>query len=154
MIVVGVLGACTHHAAPAEAKSDAEVAHRAGCTKVRTIDRLEAAAIRGSAATRGIRCTVGHDTIDVFTRAQVPAVCRSPNDACGGSLSNIDRLLQPNTPRGPECVPRWLLTARRWFVVSSSRQELEALEPVVGGQVRPILPLGSPASYQFPGCPS
>ena len=128
-----------------------EVANRVGCAPIQMLPSL-GTPIRTRAAVTGVRCRLHGAAVDIFERGPIER-CESGVVACGGSVAHIDEVLDTAGPPYPRCHPEWVLIARRWFIVSNSRSALSTFGPAVGGQVQPVIPVGSPASYDFPGCP-
>lgn len=116
----------------------AELAVVVGCEHPMSIDELEGP-IRGGAARDGVKCYEDPIALDLFER-----------DGVAGTLENIDRLLNayPSSAT-PNC---GVLVTDEWIVTSNRREELERVEDLIGGAVRPITPLSAPVSYMVTGC--
>ena len=115
-----------------------ETADKIGCEIVQEV-AYEALPIRGGAAVRGVTCTIGDATLDVFERSS----------GTGGSLENIDKRVGTRPDEQGAC--GWLLVGESWFIVTNSRPAAVDAGEVLGGAVREILPVSPFVSYEVPG---
>src|SRR3546814_11093964 len=72
--------------------------------------------IRGGAAIDGARCFEEHVALDVFVRSPIG---EGVGAGSGGSLENIDRLLDNGTPGTPAC---GVLVTDQWILTSNGRE--------------------------------
>ena len=115
-----------------------EIASDLDCEVVQEI-YYEAYPRRGGAAVRGVTCTIGDATVDIFQRSRGE----------GGSLENIDHVV--GTVREEQDACAWLLVGESWFLVTNTREVAVEAERTLRGVAREILPASPYISYEVPG---
>jgi hypothetical protein len=104
--------------------------------------------IRGSAATRGMRCTAYGATVHIFERAPVGSDPHSPNH--GGTIENVERVVDAGMT-APGCDVKLLITDR-YFALANNRDTLDSLTAQLGRSVQPVEPARPTDSYLPPNC--
>jgi hypothetical protein len=125
-----------------------ELADDLGCEDV---DQLEGwPPIRGGAAVSGLACTTPEGMLHLYVRAPERADANRPAHQQGGTLANIDRLLQVSEEATPGC-ELVVFVAEGYFALGEPAAVAE-LEAVLGEPVRSTLPAFPDVSYLGNDC--